>query len=276
MPAEVDLLCEYYISSNLNSKKHKGWSPNNITSSTSNNTLNGKLSYSYNNNNNNINNDNSNNNKNHTNGSSYLGNNNSNNQTQNLNQYDTIDFVKYEKNPLSILKTKYKTLGPNSVNTAIISSSVNTKQTLNISSNQPETDNTKNDSSENNQQIINKNSTTSASNGFKNNNNSQLLELNWSKIRKIGIGLLNLGNNCYLNATLQCLAYTPPFSQWLVSRPHTSQCKFKQFKGFCSLCEVERIVFDIFNSGNGFAKPNTLCYNIKSIVIFVNLIFFSF
>ena len=62
------------------------------------------------------------------------------------------------------------------------------------------------------------------------------MELNWSKIRKIGIGLLNLGNNCYLNATLQCLAYTPPLSQWLVFKPHSPMCKFKQLKGLLS-CE---------------------------------------
>jgi len=90
------------------------------------------------------------------------------------------------------------------------------------------------------------------------------LDLNWSKIRKSGIGLLNLGNNCYLNATLQCLAYTPPLSQWLVFRPHSPACKFKQLKGFCSLCEVEKIIYDIFNSGNGCVKPNSLCFNIKS------------
>jgi hypothetical protein len=262
MPAEVDLLCEYYISSNLNSKKQKGWSPNNITSSsTTNNISNGKLSYNYNNNNNSNNNNNhtNNNDKNHTNGSNHS----SDNRFQNLNQYDTIDFVKYEKNPLSILKTKYKTLASNGVNTTASSLIVN-KQNENISRDQYETNNSKNDSSENNNKhILNKSVATTATNSLKNNN--QLLELNWSKIRKIGIGLLNLGNNCYLNATLQCLAYTPPFSQWLVARPHTSQCRFKQFKGFCSLCEVERIVFDIFNSGNGFAKPNTLCYNIKSI-----------
>lgn len=96
-------------------------------------------------------------------------------------------------------------------------------------------------------------------------NNSNWLDLNWCKIKKTGTGLLNLGNNCYLNATLQCLAYTPPLSQWLVFKPHSPMCKFKQLKGFCSLCEVEKIIYDIFNSLNGCAKPNSLCYNIKKI-----------
>jgi len=94
--------------------------------------------------------------------------------------------------------------------------------------------------------------------------NALLLDLQWSKIKKIGTGLFNLGNNCYLNATLQCMAYTPSLSQWLVSRPHTPICKLKPLKGFCSLCEVEKIIYDIFNSCNGCAKPNSLCFNIKS------------
>lgn len=111
------------------------------------------------------------------------------------------------------------------------------------------------------------------------------LDLSWSRIRKTGVGLYNLGNNCYLNATLQCLAYTAPLSQWLVTRPHSPACRFRALKGFCSLCEVERIVFDIFNSassgGYGCAKPNSLCFNIKSkrlwiIIKIIKIINFSF
>lgn len=89
-------------------------------------------------------------------------------------------------------------------------------------------------------------------------------DLQWTKIKKIGTGLYNLGNNCYLNATLQCMAYTPSLSQWLVNRPHAPVCKLRPVKGFCSLCEVEKIIYDIFNSCNGCAKPNSLCFNIKS------------
>lgn len=87
----------------------------------------------------------------------------------------------------------------------------------------------------------------------------------WSKIKKMGAGLYNLGNNCYLNATLQCMAYTPSLSQWLVSRPHSPVCKVRPLKGFCTLCEVEKIIYDIFNSCNEYAKPNSLCFNIKKV-----------
>ena len=35
-------------------------------------------------------------------------------------------------------------------------------------------------------------------------------------------GLINLGNTCFLNATLQCLAYLPTFAQCVISLPNTS------------------------------------------------------
>jgi hypothetical protein len=90
------------------------------------------------------------------------------------------------------------------------------------------------------------------------------LDSRWSKIKRIGAGLYNLGNNCYLNATLQCMAYTPSLSQWLIGRPHSPVCKIRPVKGFCTLCEVEKIICDIFNSCSEYAKPNSLCFNIKS------------
>ena len=194
MPADADLLCEYYISSNLNSKKNRHNQSSNLTKikSVSDTSLSSSLVSSF---------------------------------IFNESTSTSIDFVKYDKTPMDYLKQKYQLLNN--------SNQIKQSQSLNCLS-------------------ISTNSKA-----------DKWLELEWCKIRKNGIGLLNLGNNCYLNATLQCLAYTPPLSQWLVTRPHSPTCKFRQLKGFCSLCEVERIIYDIFNS-NGFAKPNSLCYNIKS------------
>lgn len=146
---------------------------------------------------------------------------------------ETIEFAKYDKDKMEYLKSKYSTLSEQNTKKPVV--------TTNGSTTSPTSNNK---------------DTTAISTGSK-------LDLNWSRIRRIGIGLLNLGNNCYLNATLQCLAYTPPLSQWLVQRPHSPGCKFKQVKGFCALCEVERIIYELFH-GHGFAKPNSLCFNIKS------------
>jgi ubiquitin C-terminal hydrolase len=212
MPAEADLLCDYYISSNLKSTKRSNSSitPSNLLK------LNSQLSDSM----------------------SSLS-----STTSSLTE--TIDFVKYEKNPMEFLKAKYPVLN-----------GLNKKE---IDYQKTESSNTRMTNQANKILEIQSN-----------------IENNWSKIKKNGVGLLNLGNNCYLNATLQCLAYTPPLSQWLITRTHSSSCRFKQLKGFCSLCEVEKITFDIFNSFNGCAKPNALCFNIKSKIDFLKKFLFFF
>ncbi|KAM9167157.1 putative ubiquitin carboxyl-terminal hydrolase 17-like protein 23, partial [Mergus octosetaceus] len=41
--------------------------------------------------------------------------------------------------------------------------------------------------------------------------------MDWQETQSVGVGLYNLGNTCFLNATLQCLTYTPPLANYMLS-----------------------------------------------------------
>jgi len=56
---------------------------------------------------------------------------------------------------------------------------------------------------------------------------------------RVGAGLQNLGNTCFVNATVQCLTYTVPLVNYLLSLNHSASCKFSRsfFKCiFVKLC----------------------------------------
>lgn len=55
---------------------------------------------------------------------------------------------------------------------------------------------------------------------------SEDVQLHWQSVKRVGAGLMNLGNTCFLNATLQCLTYTPPLFNYLMSRRHSTECEF--------------------------------------------------
>lgn len=55
--------------------------------------------------------------------------------------------------------------------------------------------------------------------------NPSQLEMKWTSSRSVGSGLANMGNTCFLNSVLQCLTYTPPLFNYLLSDHHKKICK---------------------------------------------------
>ncbi|KAL6606067.1 hypothetical protein ACP70R_041720 [Stipagrostis hirtigluma subsp. patula] len=79
---------------------------------------------------------------------------------------------------------------------------------------------------------------------------------------RIGAGLQNLGNTCYLNSVLQCLTYTEPFAAYLQSGKHKSSCRTA---GFCALCALQNHVRTALQSTGKIVAPSHLVKNLRCI-----------
>ncbi|GMH04461.1 hypothetical protein Nepgr_006300 [Nepenthes gracilis] len=80
--------------------------------------------------------------------------------------------------------------------------------------------------------------------------------------RRIGAGLANLGNTCFLNSVLQCLTYTEPLVAYLQSGKHQTSC---HIIGFCALCAIQRHVSRALQSTGRILAPNDLVSNLRCI-----------
>ncbi|KAF8813509.1 cysteine proteinase [Phlegmacium glaucopus] len=64
-------------------------------------------------------------------------------------------------------------------------------------------------------------------------------------------GLLNLGQTCYLNVVLQCLAHNPLLRNYFLSDKHNyRQCKIEEEK--CTSCEMDKLFTEIYSDN---ARP---------------------
>ncbi|XP_061702915.1 ubiquitin carboxyl-terminal hydrolase 36 [Syngnathoides biaculeatus] len=88
------------------------------------------------------------------------------------------------------------------------------------------------------------------------------LTLKWERVYRVGAGLHNLGNTCFLNSTVQCLTYTPPLANYLLGKEHSRVC---HQSGFCMICVMQNHIIQTFaNTGNAI-KPVSFIRDLKKI-----------
>jgi ubiquitin carboxyl-terminal hydrolase 36/42 len=81
--------------------------------------------------------------------------------------------------------------------------------------------------------------------------------LSWNKVTKMGKGLHNLGNTCFLNAALQCLTYSPPLANYLALHEHSAACRMRVTSpgAFCTLCAMEKLQQELFYAPGNAVAP---------------------
>ncbi|RMB92068.1 hypothetical protein DUI87_31597 [Hirundo rustica rustica] len=84
--------------------------------------------------------------------------------------------------------------------------------------------------------------------------------MDWRQKRRPGAGLYNLGSTCYLNVVLQCLTYTPPLANYLLSRQHSRFC---HQQGFCMMCIMEDHVRKVLYSSASAIRPRAVIRDLK-------------
>lgn len=86
-----------------------------------------------------------------------------------------------------------------------------------------------------------------------------------------------MGNTCFLNSALQCLTYTAPFTNYMLTQEHSRTCEYLPQKailvlpfvsetlslftllgfepGFCMMCTMENHIIHVFANTGNVIKP---------------------
>lgn len=80
----------------------------------------------------------------------------------------------------------------------------------------------------------------------------RLGSFSWVNVKGIGKGHANFANTCFLNATVQSLAYCVPFAEDCLNGRHSARCVRREQKQVCGFCHFERHLRHLLSS----ERPN--------------------
>lgn len=66
------------------------------------------------------------------------------------------------------------------------------------------------------------------------------LEMEFPVQQSVAPGLSNLGNTCFLAATLQCLSHLPPLACLSLRQAHVGLCNKHKDEKFCTACALHK------------------------------------
>ena len=88
------------------------------------------------------------------------------------------------------------------------------------------------------------------------------VKLKWPNPRRVGPGIQNMGNTCFMNSVLQCLTYTAPFANYILEGEHKSKCRQV---GFCAFCEIGNHIMRALNGQENVIRPMVILKNLRYI-----------
>ncbi|CAF0912387.1 unnamed protein product [Adineta ricciae] len=74
--------------------------------------------------------------------------------------------------------------------------------------------------------------------------------MDWNELRRKVVGLNNSdGTSCFINASLQCFASTPPLIEWIFKQKHhLTTCQLSNQGSFCSICQMSSVIYSVSSS----------------------------